>query len=41
VARENARNQIRTFLTLEQKPKFEEMVQKMDADRKKAQAGGK
>jgi len=41
VARENARNQIRTFLTPEQKPKFEEMVQKMDADRKKAQAGGK
>jgi len=38
VARENARNQIRTFLTPEQKPKFEELVQKMDADRKKAQA---
>jgi len=35
--RENARNQIRTFLTPEQRPKFEEMVQKMDADRKKAQ----
>ena len=39
VVRENARNQMRTYLTAEQKPKFEEMVQRMDAERKKQQAG--
>ena len=36
--REKARNQMRGFLTAEQKPKFEELVQKMDAERKKQQA---
>lgn len=36
--REQARNQMRGFLTSEQKPKFEELVQKMDAERKKQQA---
>lgn len=33
--REKARNQMRAFLTEEQKPKFEAMVQRMDAERKK------
>jgi Spy/CpxP family protein refolding chaperone len=39
--REKARNEMRQFLTPEQKPKFEEMVQRMDAERKKQQAVGK
>jgi len=39
--RQQARDQIRTLLTAEQKPKFEEMVQRMDAERKKAAAQGK
>jgi Spy/CpxP family protein refolding chaperone len=38
--RQKAREQMRQYLTAEQKPKFEEMVQRMDAERKKA-AGGK
>ena len=38
-AREKARNEMREFLTPEQKPKFETMVQRMDAERKKNQAG--
>lgn len=38
VVRENARNQMRSLLTEEQKPKFEAMVQR-DAERKKQQAG--
>ncbi len=33
-----ARDEIRAILAEEQKPKFEEMVQRMDADRKKAAA---
>jgi Spy/CpxP family protein refolding chaperone len=37
VVREHARDQMRQFLTPEQKPKFEEMVQRMDAERKKQQ----
>jgi Spy/CpxP family protein refolding chaperone len=41
VARENARNQIRGMLTEEQKAKFEAMVQRMDAARKKVQQSGK
>ncbi|HTZ46272.1 MAG TPA: hypothetical protein VMH20_01680 [Verrucomicrobiae bacterium] len=39
--REKARNEMRQFLTPEQKPKFEEMVQRMDAERKKQQATAK
>jgi Spy/CpxP family protein refolding chaperone len=39
--REKARNEMRQFLTPEQKPKFEEMVQRMDAERKKQQAAGR
>ena len=35
-ARQNARAQIREMLTPEQKPKFEAMVQRMDAERKRA-----
>lgn len=38
--REKARNEMRSNLTPEQKPKFEELVQKMDAERKKQQAQG-
>jgi Spy/CpxP family protein refolding chaperone len=38
--REKARNEMRVFLTDEQKPKFEAMVQRMDADRKKQQQSG-
>ncbi|HTZ49645.1 MAG TPA: hypothetical protein VMH20_18785 [Verrucomicrobiae bacterium] len=41
VVREKARDEMRQFLTPEQKPKFEEMVQRMDAERKKQQAAGK
>ena len=41
VTREKARNEMRAFLTPEQKPKFEELVQKMDAERKKQQGMGK
>ncbi len=37
--REKARNEMRGYLTPEQKPKFEELVQKMDAERKKQQGG--
>jgi len=37
-ARQKARDQIRLLLTAEQKPKFEAMVQRMDAERK-GQAG--
>ena len=33
--RHNARNQMRALLTPEQKPKFEELVQRLDAERKK------
>jgi Spy/CpxP family protein refolding chaperone len=33
--REKARNQMREFLTPEQKPKFEEYVHKLDEERKK------
>ena len=39
--RQHAREEIRLLLTPEQKPKFEEMVQRMDAERKKAAALGK
>ena len=39
--RQKARDQIRVLLTPEQKPKFEEMVQRMDAERKKTQVLGK
>ena len=39
--RQKAREQIRVLLTPEQKPKFEEMVQRMDAQRKKTQVLGK
>jgi Spy/CpxP family protein refolding chaperone len=39
--REKARNEMRQFLTPEQKPKFEEMVQRMDAERKKQQGAGR
>lgn len=35
--RHNGRNQIRAFLTPEQLPKFESMVQRMDEERKKQQ----
>lgn len=35
--RQKARNDMRQLLTAEQKPKFEAMVQKMDAERKKQQ----
>lgn len=41
VVRAKARNEMRQFLTPEQKPKFEEMVQRMDAERKKQQAAGR
>jgi Spy/CpxP family protein refolding chaperone len=36
--REQARNQMRSFLTDEQKPKFESMCQRMDEERKRQQA---
>ncbi|MGB2635766.1 MAG: Spy/CpxP family protein refolding chaperone [Candidatus Acidiferrum sp.] len=39
--REKARNEMRGYLTPEQKPKFEELVQKMDAERKKQGGPGK
>ena len=35
--REKGRDEMRTFLSPEQKPKFEEMVRRMDAERKKQQ----
>ena len=41
VVREKAREQMRTVLTEEQKPKFEAMLQKMDEARKKQQPSGK
>jgi Na+/phosphate symporter len=37
--RQNKRAEMRTFLTEEQKPKFEAFVQRMDAERKKLQQG--
>lgn len=37
--RQKARDQMRALLTPEQKPKFEEMVQRMDQERKKQQQG--
>lgn len=37
VVREKARSEMRAILTDEQKPKFEARVQRMDAERKKAQ----
>jgi hypothetical protein len=37
VVREQARNEMRALLTDAQKPKFEAMVQRMDAERKKMQ----
>jgi Spy/CpxP family protein refolding chaperone len=40
VVRQNGRNQIRAFLTPEQLPKFEAMVQRMDEERKKQQQQG-
>lgn len=36
-AREKARDEMRRLLTDEQKPKFEDMVRRMDEERKKAQ----
>jgi Spy/CpxP family protein refolding chaperone len=39
VVRMKARDQMRAFLTPEQKPKFEEYVQRMDAERKKQKEG--
>jgi len=36
--RQKARAQMREFLTAEQKPKFEEFVRRMDAERKKQEA---
>jgi hydrogenase maturation factor HypE len=41
VVREKAREQMRAVLTEDQKPKFEAMVQKMDAARKQQQSSGK
>jgi len=38
--RQTARNQMRTILTADQKPKFEAMVQRMDAERKQQQQQG-
>jgi hypothetical protein len=37
VVREKARSEMRAILTDEQKPKFEAMVQRKEAERKKAQ----
>jgi len=37
--RQKARQQMREYLTPDQKPKFEEMVQQMDEERKKQQQG--
>ena len=37
IARQKARDQMRSFLTPEQKPKFEAMVRRMDAERKNHQ----
>lgn len=37
--RQKARQQMREFMTAEQKPKFEAMIQRMDEERKKQQAG--
>jgi hypothetical protein len=39
--RQNKRAEIRTFLTDEQKPKFEAFIQKIDEERKKQQGQGK
>jgi len=41
VIRQKAREQIRQILTPEQKPKYEAMIQKMDAERKKQAEEGK
>jgi hypothetical protein len=39
VVRQSGRAETRTFLTEEQKPKFEAFVQRIDAERKKQQQG--
>ena len=39
--RQRAREQMRSLLTAEQKPKFEAMIQRMDQERKKQQGAGK
>ena len=39
VVRQRAREQMRALLTPEQKPKFEAIIQRMDQERKKQQAG--
>jgi len=39
--RQNKRAEMRTFLTDEQKPKFEAFIQKIDEERKKQQGQGK
>jgi Spy/CpxP family protein refolding chaperone len=39
--RQKARGQMREFLTPEQKPKFEAMIQRLDEERKRQQAEGK
>jgi Spy/CpxP family protein refolding chaperone len=41
VVRQKARQEMRSFLKPEQKPKFETMVQRMDEERKKQQGAGK
>jgi Spy/CpxP family protein refolding chaperone len=41
VVREKARNDMRALLTPEQKAKFEALIQRMDEERKKAQAAAK
>jgi Spy/CpxP family protein refolding chaperone len=39
VVRQRAREQMRALLTPEQKPKFEAIIQRLDQERKKQQAG--
>jgi Spy/CpxP family protein refolding chaperone len=41
IVRQRAREQMRSLLTPEQKPKFEAMIQRMDQERKKQQGAGK
>ena len=41
VVRQRAREQMRSLLTPEQRPKFEAMIQRMDQERKKQQGVGK
>lgn len=41
VARQRAREQMRSLLTPDQRPKFEAMIQRMDQERKKQQGVGK